>query len=96
MIDAGIQEGDYVIVRQQDAADPGDIVVALLGSQLVSHRLVDISNGMAITKGDASGRLDPPVPLTALLGRVVEVQRKRQSRGRRYVGRLIHWVRRRI
>jgi repressor LexA len=33
MIGAGIFSGDYVIVRQQDTADPGDIVVALLGDE---------------------------------------------------------------
>jgi repressor LexA len=30
MIDAGIFEGDYVVVRKQDIARPGEIVVALL------------------------------------------------------------------
>ncbi|HHY34051.1 MAG TPA: transcriptional repressor LexA [Firmicutes bacterium] len=30
MVEAGIQDGDYVLVRQQDTADDGDIVVALL------------------------------------------------------------------
>lgn len=29
MMDAGVDEGDYVIVRKQDTAKPGDIVVAL-------------------------------------------------------------------
>lgn len=33
MIGAGIYPGDYVIVRQQDTADPGNIVVALLGDE---------------------------------------------------------------
>ena len=28
MIDAGILDGDYVVVRQQPNADPGDVVVA--------------------------------------------------------------------
>lgn len=28
MVDAGILSGDFVVVRQQDTADPGDIVVA--------------------------------------------------------------------
>ncbi|MFF4410350.1 transcriptional repressor LexA [Streptomyces sp. NPDC001404] len=32
MIDAGIREGDVITVRRQSAADPGDIVVALLAS----------------------------------------------------------------
>lgn len=31
MIEAGINDGDYVVVRQQPTADNGDIVVALLG-----------------------------------------------------------------
>ena len=30
MIEAGIMDGDYVIVRQQEHASPGDIVVALV------------------------------------------------------------------
>ncbi|MCL2756760.1 MAG: transcriptional repressor LexA [Coriobacteriia bacterium] len=31
MIEAGIMDGDYVVVREQSHADNGDIVVALLG-----------------------------------------------------------------
>jgi SOS regulatory protein LexA len=30
MVDAGIQDGDYVLIRQTDLAQPGDIVVALV------------------------------------------------------------------
>jgi len=33
MIDAGIHEGDYVVVRQQDRANAGQIVVALIGEE---------------------------------------------------------------
>lgn len=33
MVDAGIFDGDYVLVRQQETADNGDIVVALLGEE---------------------------------------------------------------
>jgi repressor LexA len=33
MIDAGILAGDYVIVRQQETAHAGDIVVALVGDE---------------------------------------------------------------
>ncbi len=33
MIEAGILAGDYVVVRQQEKADSGDIVVALLGEE---------------------------------------------------------------
>ena len=31
MIEAGIDDGDLVLVRHQDHADPGQIVVALIG-----------------------------------------------------------------
>jgi len=39
MTGAGILEGDYVIVRQQDTAEDGEIVVALLGDEATVKRL---------------------------------------------------------
>jgi len=39
MINAGILEGDIVVVRPQSAADHGDIVVALLGEEATVKRL---------------------------------------------------------
>jgi repressor LexA len=33
MVDAGILEGDVVIVRQRERANPGAIVVALIGDE---------------------------------------------------------------
>ncbi len=33
MIDAGILNGDYIFVRKQASADPGEIVVALIGDE---------------------------------------------------------------
>lgn len=33
MVDAGILEGDYVVVHRQDTANDGDIVVALVGEE---------------------------------------------------------------
>jgi len=38
MIEAGILDGDYVIVRQQESADDGDIVVALLEDEATVKR----------------------------------------------------------
>jgi repressor LexA len=38
MKDAGILEGDYVVVQPQDAADDGEIVVALLGEEATVKR----------------------------------------------------------
>ncbi len=39
MVGAGIYDGDLVIVRCQDTASPGDIVVALLGDEATVKRL---------------------------------------------------------
>ena len=39
MIDAGIDDGDLVVVRQQPLAESGDIVVALLGEEATVKRL---------------------------------------------------------
>ncbi len=38
MIDAGIHEGDYVIVRKQETARPGEIVVALIEDEATVKR----------------------------------------------------------
>jgi repressor LexA len=39
MVDVGIKDGDYVIVRQQPVAETGDIVVALLSTGATVKRL---------------------------------------------------------
>lgn len=61
MIEAGIQEGDYVIVRQQDAANPGDIVVALLGEEVTVKRLRKKGNALFL---EAANPVYEPIPLT--------------------------------
>jgi repressor LexA len=38
MIEAGILDGDLVVVRQQQTADNGEIVVALLGEEATVKR----------------------------------------------------------
>ena len=38
MIEAGIDDGDWVLVREQDAAEPGKVVVALIGDEVTLKR----------------------------------------------------------
>jgi len=38
MVEAGILDGDYVIIRKQDTADDGDIVVALIDDEATLKR----------------------------------------------------------
>lgn len=61
MIEAGIQEGDYVIVRQQDSATPGDIVVALLGEEVTVKRLRKKGSALFL---EAANPAYEPIPLT--------------------------------
>ncbi|MBM4254956.1 MAG: transcriptional repressor LexA [Deltaproteobacteria bacterium] len=61
MIEVGITEGDYVIVRQQATANPGDIVVALLGEEVTVKRLR--KKGAALLL-EAANPAYEPIPLT--------------------------------
>lgn len=61
MIDAGIQEDDYVIVRQQDTANPGDIVIALLGEEVTVKRLRKKGDVLFL---EAANVAYEPIPLT--------------------------------
>jgi repressor LexA len=38
MVEAGILEGDYVVVHAQETANDGDVVVALLGEEATVKR----------------------------------------------------------
>ena len=38
MIEVGIEDGDLVVIRQQDVADPGQIVVALIDDEATLKR----------------------------------------------------------
>jgi repressor LexA len=78
MINAGIFEGDYVIVRQSPTAEPNDIVVALVNDEATVKRFIKTSDEI---------RLQPehptmaPIVVTAdqklaILGKVVAVFRK--------------------
>ncbi len=77
MIGAGILDGDYVVARQQQTADDGDIVVALIGDEATVKRL---------RRRGVVWRLEPEnpeyqaVPLTehdALIqGKVIAVHRR--------------------
>jgi repressor LexA len=75
MKNAGILEGDFVVVRPQDTADDGDIVVALVGEEATVKRFF---------REDDHVRLQPENPAfepirskeVRVLGQVVGVLRK--------------------
>jgi repressor LexA len=76
MIDAGIQEGDLVIVRQQPMAENGDIVVALLGDEATVKRLYIREAQVELRPENA---MYQPIPITPdddfrILGKVVAIR----------------------
>lgn len=51
MINAGIYNGDYVLVKKQKSADPGDIVVAVIGDEATVKRYFP-KNGQVVLRPD--------------------------------------------
>ncbi len=75
MKDAGILEGDYVVVHPQETASDGDIVVALLGDEATVKRFFKESDHVRLQPENPSWQ---PIRTreVRLLGRVVGVCRR--------------------
>jgi repressor LexA len=75
MIEAGILEGDYVVVRKQNAADDGDIVVALLGDEATVKTFYLEEDGIRLQPANA---LMEPIYArdVQILGKVIGIFRK--------------------
>ncbi len=75
MINAGILDGDYVIVRQQNIAQNGDIVVALLGEEATIKRFFKERNYIRLQPENPD--MEPIIAKNVkILGKVVGVFRK--------------------
>jgi repressor LexA len=79
MIEAGIRDGDLVVVRAQPTVDPGDIGVAFLGSEATVKRI--FFEGDRVRLQPENARLEPILvdradPDFRLGGKVVGVVRK--------------------
>jgi repressor LexA len=77
MRDAGILPGDLVIVRKQDTARSGEIVVALVGEEATVKTLRRA--GRRVELHPANPDFSPIVPASGelrVLGRVIEVRRR--------------------
>ncbi len=53
----------------------GDVVVFKQGDRIIIHRLVQIfGNRIAITKGDHNTRVDRPIHLNKVMGKIVDIR----------------------
>jgi len=74
MTGAGIMPGDYVVVRRQATAEPGDVVVALIVDEVTVKRLKTLGGKPALF---AENPAYPPITDVefSILGRVVALVR---------------------
>lgn len=77
MINAGMADGDIVVVRQQPVAESGDIVVALIGDEATVKRLHIHNDDIELRPENPAYRPIPVGPDDELriLGKVVAVRR---------------------
>lgn len=76
MVEAGIHDGDYVIVREQETADEGDIVVAVIDGEATLKRFYKEEDGVRLEP--ANGQMEPIYVRTGdfrIQGKVVGVLR---------------------
>jgi repressor LexA len=75
MVDAGILDGDFVVVRSQDTAADGEIVVALVGEEATVKRFFKESDHIRLQPENTT--MEPiRTRDVSIVGRVVGVFRK--------------------
>ena len=75
MIEAGILDGDYILVKKQNTAHNGEIVVALIGDEATVKTFYKEKDHIRLQPENSS--MDPIiVPTCQILGRVAGVFRK--------------------
>lgn len=63
--------GALLLTHEKESYSPGDVVIYEdENGTLVTHRLVSITDGEALTKGDANNAEDKPFPASRIRGRV--------------------------
>ena len=75
MIEAGILDGDYILVRKQNTANNGEIVVALIGDEATVKTFYKEKDHIRLQPENST--MDPIiVPNCEILGKVIGVFRK--------------------
>lgn len=62
---------DLVVVCAREEYQVGDVVVYQSGSSLIIHRILELGEDYAVTRGDANNTEDAPIPLDSIKGRMV-------------------------
>nr|HMS65845.1 S24 family peptidase [Ignavibacteria bacterium] len=75
MVDSGIYDGDIVIVRKQDTADDGEVVIALLDDEATVKTLrnKNIKAYLEASNSKYKSIIDKPFQI---IGKVIELRRE--------------------
>ncbi len=76
MKDAGIMEGDFVLIRKQEHAQAGDIVVALMGDEATVKRLAKRGSQYFLDPSNPDFEPIPVTSETSIIGKVLQVVRE--------------------
>lgn len=84
-MESALSIDDWVFVKEQDTYEVGDIITYTSGNDLVTHRIIEITEDGYYTKGDANNTKDPNViAQTQVEGKVVYIIPN--------VGRVVEWI----
>ncbi|MBM3257501.1 MAG: repressor LexA [Candidatus Liptonbacteria bacterium] len=83
MLDAGIKEGDYVLVEVTEAAEEGDLVVAILDSFAVIKKLQLANNAVILSPVSSDPQYKPIIVSKnfRIFGKVIDVIRMQAKSG---------------
>ena len=71
-----IHGGDVLHILSRERPREGEVWLAVVpDGRLVAHRVVRVAPDLVHLAGDAAGRVDPPLAIELLVGRVVAVRR---------------------
>lgn len=72
MADA-INPGDWIIVKNTDDLKLNDVITYKVGEEYITHRIIEVYNGIYVTKGDANNAKDEPITEEQVVGKVVKI-----------------------
>lgn len=68
-----INPGDWIIVKNTDKLKLNDIITYKFGEEYITHRIIEVYNGIYVTKGDANNAKDEPITEEQVVGKVVKI-----------------------
>jgi signal peptidase len=63
--------GDLLIIHEQEKYEKRDIVTYRANHRLITHRIIEMKDGLATMQGDANNVADDPVSTECIEGKVI-------------------------